>query len=55
MHLTFQEAMTLAQKIGAQQTYFTHIGHETEHHAINDRLPKGYALAYDGLQISFKL
>lgn len=53
MHLSLHEAVAFAQKIGAKQTYFTHISHELEHQAINARLPQGFALAYDGLEIPF--
>ena len=49
MHFTIREAVALARHIGARQTYLTHITH-TVLHAEEDRLlPKGIALAYDGL------
>jgi len=53
MHLTFEEAIQIAQKIGAKQTYFTHLGHETEYVATAANLPSGYTLAHDGLEIFF--
>jgi phosphoribosyl 1,2-cyclic phosphate phosphodiesterase len=52
-HFTLDEAVTMAQKLGAKQTYFTHISHRLGlHSAIDLELPKGIALAYDGLQLT---
>jgi phosphoribosyl 1,2-cyclic phosphate phosphodiesterase len=42
-HFTLEEAVQMARKIGAKQTFFTHISH---------RLPAGMALAYDGLELT---
>ncbi len=52
MHLSFDEAMEIAQRVGATRTYFTHISHETDHAQVEAKLPQGFELAYDGLQIS---
>lgn len=53
-HFTLEEAVALAQKIGARQTYFTHISHQLGKHAeVNAELPTGMALAYDGLTLEF--
>ena len=51
-HLSLPEAVEAAQRIGAQQTYFTHMCHDLGHAATNARLPAGMALAYDGLSVS---
>ncbi len=52
-HFTFQEAIELAQEIGAETTYFTHISHRLGKHAdVSSELPAGIKLAYDGLKIS---
>ena len=48
-HFTLGEAVAMAQKIGAQQTYFTHMTHDLPHAKTNARLPDGVELAYDGL------
>ncbi|MCH9628041.1 MAG: Phosphoribosyl 1,2-cyclic phosphate phosphodiesterase [Chlamydiales bacterium] len=53
MHFTVDEAVEFAQKIGAKQVYFTHIGHELDHHQTNATLPEGISLAYDGLTVEF--
>ncbi|MEP0713786.1 MAG: MBL fold metallo-hydrolase [Algoriphagus sp.] len=52
-HFTLQEAIEMAKKIGAKQTYFTHISHKLgSHHDVDLELPEGLALAYDGLQLT---
>lgn len=52
-HFSVQEAITVAQRIGAQQTYFTHIAHNIVHADLEPRLPDGIMLGYDGLQFQF--
>jgi len=47
-HFNLTQAVEAAQRIGASQTYFTHIAHELPHEATNAELPPGMALAYDG-------
>lgn len=49
-HYTLNEAIEVAQVANAEQTYFTHISHQLGlHHTVDSQLPKGMALAYDGL------
>lgn len=50
-HFNLEQALSVAQKIGAKQTYFTHMSHEIEHEAVTKSLPDGIALAYDGLKL----
>lgn len=51
-HFTLQEAVDLSVEMGAVQTYFTHISHQLGRHAeINEELPAGKELAWDGLMI----
>ncbi len=53
-HLTLGQAIALAQKIGAQKTYFTHFSHWLGcHKEIETKLPKGIHAAYDTLSFSF--
>ena len=53
-HFTLEEAIEMAQKIGAEKTYFTHISHQLgTHEAVQNQLPDGIYLSYDGLQLSF--
>ena len=52
-HLHLEEAIQLAQKIGARTTYFTHISHHLGFYAeVEQNLPKNVHLAYDNLTIT---
>jgi len=52
-HFTLEEAINMAQKIGARKTYFTHISHRLGLHAqIDTQLPEGISLGYDGQLIT---
>lgn len=52
-HLTLNEAIDMAQKIGADVTYFTHLSHKMgSHKTIEAQLPNNIYIAYDGLQLS---
>lgn len=49
-HFSLDEAIALAQRIGARFTYFTHISHQMGLHAeVEAQLLPGMGLAYDGL------
>ena len=49
-HFSLSGAMELARKVGAEQTYFTHMSHQIGLHAEQDALlPAGVNFAYDGL------
>lgn len=53
-HLSLEEAIELAQKIGARETYFTHMSHDMGlHDPVNLTLPDHIQLAYDGLTINY--
>jgi len=51
-HLNIRQAIELVEKIGVKHTYFTHISHEIHHHPIMKELPEGFALAYDGMELT---
>lgn len=51
-HFTVAEAVAAATRVGARQTYFTHICHDLPHAATCAALPPGMALAYDGQVVS---
>jgi phosphoribosyl 1,2-cyclic phosphate phosphodiesterase len=52
-HFNLAEALDVAVKVGADQTYFIHISHKLGlHKQIEKELPKSVALAYDGLTIT---
>lgn len=51
-HFTLEQAIAMAQRIGATQTYFTHISHQLGlHDEVDNELPKGMNLAFDTLSI----
>lgn len=51
-HFTFAQAVEAANRIGANQTYFTHMTHNVLHAEEDATLPTGTALAYDGLKLN---
>ena len=52
-HFNLEQALGVARKVGAKQTYFTHISHKLgQHKVVEKELPAGVALSYDGLQIT---
>jgi phosphoribosyl 1,2-cyclic phosphate phosphodiesterase len=52
-HFTLDEAIKVSQEIDAAKTYFTHLSHQMGlHDEVNNELPDGVELAYDGLVIS---
>ncbi len=54
-HFNIEQAIKQATIINAKQTYLTHIAHQIKHSDVEDTLPDGINLAYDGLTISGKL
>ncbi len=54
-HATLQQAIGWAERIGARQTWFTHIAHELGHEVTNRMLPERVRLAYDGLEVPVSL
>jgi len=48
-HFNLDEAIEMAQCIGARRTLFTHMSHDLEHVRTNTVLPQGMELAWDGL------
>lgn len=51
-HINIDEAIVLAQKIGAKTTYFTHFSHDAGKHAeIQKKMPSGIIIAHDNLTI----
>jgi phosphoribosyl 1,2-cyclic phosphate phosphodiesterase len=50
-HLSISEAVTAAKKVGARQTWLTHLTHRTGHAELEAELPAGISPAYDGLSV----
>lgn len=52
-HFSLSEAVALAQRIGAEHTWLTHLSHTFPSHSqFDSELPPGISPAYDGLVIS---
>jgi len=49
-HLSVDQALEVAARVRARQTYFTHIAHELPH-AAEAELPPGARIAFDGLKV----
>ncbi len=49
-HLNIEQATAIAQRIGAEHTWFTHITHDLDHETTNAELPEGIDLGHDGLE-----
>lgn len=50
-HLSIGDAVDVARRIGAQQTFLTHLTHEIAHADLAAELPAGISPAYDGLVV----
>lgn len=50
-HFSFDEAVAVARRIGARETYFVHMTHNVRHAAAEKALPDDIHLAYDGLTL----
>jgi phosphoribosyl 1,2-cyclic phosphate phosphodiesterase len=55
VHFGIDEAREFAEKVGAEQTYFTHIAHDIDHEEVSKQLPAHVKLSYDGLEIPFEI
>ena len=50
-HFSVSEATAVAQQLGVERAYFTHISHDLGHAGTSATLPAGVELAYDGLVV----
>ena len=50
-HLSISEAVAAAKKVGANQTWLTHLTHHTGHAELEAELPQGISPAFDGLTV----
>lgn len=55
LHLSTEEAVVFARKVGAHTTRLTHLNHEIDHETVNRSLPPDVQLGYDGLELEFNL
>jgi phosphoribosyl 1,2-cyclic phosphate phosphodiesterase len=54
-HATLEQAVAWATRIGARQSWFTHIAHDLGHQETNRTLPANMRLAHDGLTVPVSL
>ncbi|MDY4610643.1 MAG: MBL fold metallo-hydrolase, partial [Sphaerochaetaceae bacterium] len=50
-HFSVGQAVEAAQRIGAKQTYLTHLCHESRHQELDESLPGSIHVAYDTLRL----
>ena len=50
-HFSFEEAVEVAERIGAEHTYFVHLTHAMRHAALDEHLPEGIHPGHDGLEV----
>lgn len=52
-HFTLEQALDIVDDIRPEMAFFTHISHQLgKHTEVSKELPKGTALAYDGLKVA---
>ncbi len=51
-HFTLEEAVRVADQVGAEKTYFVHMAHDLPHQETEDSLPENIHLAWDGLVLA---
>lgn len=50
-HLSFDQAVAYARRIGARRTFMIHMTHDFDHDELEAMLPEGMRAAYDGLTV----
>jgi phosphoribosyl 1,2-cyclic phosphate phosphodiesterase len=50
-HFNLDQALEVVSKLRPKRTFLTHLGHDFDYRSFNKKLPRGVALAYDGLKI----
>jgi phosphoribosyl 1,2-cyclic phosphate phosphodiesterase len=48
-HFTLDQALAEIERIGAPTAYLTHLSHEFDHATLEQQVPEGVHVAYDGL------
>lgn len=52
-HFSIEEAIAFSDRVGAEETRLTHVSHNVEHTAVNQKLPPHIQLGFDGYQMDF--
>jgi len=50
-HFSIEEAIDTSRRLRAKRTYLTHVTHRHSHVEIEERLPEGVFVAFDGLEV----
>jgi phosphoribosyl 1,2-cyclic phosphate phosphodiesterase len=50
-HLSYDQAVAYARRIGARRTFMIHMTHDFDHDELEGMLPEGMRAAYDGLTV----
>lgn len=51
-HLTFDQALHVADEVSAQRTFFIHMSHDARHAELESMLPDNVRPAFDGLELA---
>ena len=52
-HMLVDDAIAFSKRIGAEQTYLIHVTHQIGlYEEANRRLPEGFMIPYDGMEIT---
>lgn len=51
-HYNIDQCVEMLARIGADQSYITHLTHHSEHHALQSRLGHAVTVPWDGLQLT---
>lgn len=54
LHLGLEEAVEFAKRVGAKQTFLTHVSHEIDHEKENRKLPPSIQYGFDGLEMEIE-
>jgi phosphoribosyl 1,2-cyclic phosphate phosphodiesterase len=52
-HFSLNEALEVIERLQPEQAYLTHMSHEFDYESLNQNLPGGVQMAYDGLRFRF--
>ena len=52
-HSSIPESLAIADELGVERCYLTHLSHEVDYYRDARRLPDGVEFAYDGLVVEF--
>jgi phosphoribosyl 1,2-cyclic phosphate phosphodiesterase len=53
-HLSLPKALEIAESVGCERVFFTHINHDLEHDSISKELPDWAHLGYDRLKVAIE-